>query len=214
MSSSESECDNKSFQSISEAEFQKPLSGRSFNLCLHDFWWVQLSKVPTEEWGFTGILDQLHWDQIKIILDFSHSKQLFFHMCIIVPIKKLHNGMNENLFTTILQFTRSISDYRAWILLILPQHQLHKQLELDKASHLWFGKCLDNDICISFSSYWKYILWDISGLHLFCFAFVGIVSLGAYKTSWDQQICSGLFLPHSFFQLMNFQHITGPHINS
>lgn len=48
-------------------------------------------------------------------------------MSIIIHIKKkLHNDMNKNLFTTTPQFLRSISDYRAQMLIIF--YEFHQSI--------------------------------------------------------------------------------------
>lgn len=187
--------------------------GKSCILRFHDFPdESSYQQIATEEWAFTEILDQLHWNQRGIILDFSHintSKSWFFHVFIIAPTKKLHHAMDESHSAAVLLFSRSRSDYRAQILVIFynfpaasaPQKSRFGQsipfvfLKGLRSWHLHFSLSIGNifywisQVCIYFalfllaSSQWELLEFSV---------------INKYK--------SGFFLPHCCLQLMNFQH--------
>lgn len=170
------------------------MPGESCILCFHDFPDESShQQIAAEEWVFTEILDKR-----EIILDFSYmntSKSCLFHVFIAAPAKKLHHAMDKSHSATIPLVTRNRSDYRAQILVIF-----YHFLTASSPQTTRFGQSITCVLLyvlrqwhLHFCFYWKYILLDISGLHLFCFVFIGIISLGASRIFSDQQIQVAFF---------------------
>lgn len=173
-------------------------------------WWVQLSKGVGFHWNFMPIIPRPNRNDFSQINRKNKLFFFFFPTSLIVPIKN-YTGMQISLYQSLPLYKEHI-----WLERVSISNFTAPTPQTTRIRHsvpFMFSQVLRlTSVFLSF--YWKHLWWDYSGLHLFGFVFTDNISLWAYETSWGQQIHSGLFLPHSCFQLMNFQHIIGILINS